>query len=284
MADEILSVLQNQAAQQKGLDSGEGRDRDFMNWETYLYQDSGLKDDPQTEALGYGVERCLYELNPELPCMTPYFSSDSVMTPGQAILALEKVASETNRPLFPIDRHLAAFLMSRWKEMSFLAMRDMGKPQREIRNLAALKMLTALQEQFKIRQLPNLCNWLAELCQPILGDYRNIKVRNSVQERIAQAIKAGSLRKLLQVLEDKQAASEDQYDYRAAKIEILLIESEIKEIKSKILNQNRGVPHTIGLLGRVYACFYKLRNLRSTHKGRTRIAQLYEKSENIRET
>lgn len=258
---------------------------DTFNWERFLYQDPSLQKFKDNEALGYGVERCLYELNPDLACLSPCLIHAAALTPAQALIALEDVAAQPNRPSFPIDKHLAAFLMSRWKEMKFMDMRDMGKPQREIKNLAVLRILAGMQSQFKIQALPNLCQWMAHLCSPIISHYHNLKARAQIEDEIIKAVSSGQLMKLARVFENRQALLEDKSDYQAAKIEVLLIESEIKEIELKIRNRNQLAPHLRkGILGRISFLFYKIWTVVSSQKSKMRIAQLYHQSENLQET
>jgi hypothetical protein len=233
--------------------------------------------------MGYGIERCLYELNPELACLSPCLVHAEAVTPAEALLALEGVASQPNRPSFPVDRHLAAFLISRWKELSFVELRNLSKPQREVKNLAVLKILADIQVQFKVKSLPNLCQWLAHLCAPIATHYHNLKARARLQDELTKAVSTGQLTKLARVLENRQAVDEDNCDYQAAKIEVMLIESEIKEIKSRILNRNEDSLQNKGAWGKFYSFALQLLQAHRARKGKVRIAELYHKSENLRE-
>lgn len=255
------------------------------NWEEFLYTDLGLKKMNEMEAIGYGIERCLYELNPELACLSPSLIHASALTPAEALIALENVATQPNRPSFPVDRHLAAFLMSRWKGLNFIDLRDMGKPQREVKNLAVLKILADVQSHFKINELPNLCQWMAEICAPMITHYHNLKTRARVQEEIARAVSSGQLIKLVRVFGSRQALTEDSSDYQEAKIEVLLIESEIKEIESKILNRNQSsFKSAVGILGKLSCILFYIKNVRRSRQGKIRIARLYQRWENLRET
>ncbi|MBM3632398.1 MAG: hypothetical protein FJX03_01645 [Alphaproteobacteria bacterium] len=255
------------------------------NWATFLYQDPSLRKFEETEAIGYGIERCLYELNPELTCLSPSLIHAAVLTPAEALLALEEVAAQPNRPSFPVDRHLAAFLMSRWREMNFLDMRDMGKPQRETKNLATLRILAGIQTQMKIKELPNLCLWMAELCVPLITQYHNLKARAVVQGELSKATRSGQLSKLMQVLENRQALTQDREDYQAAKIEVLLIEAELREIESKILNRNRlASKRDQGIWGGAATFFYWLKTAYPMRTSSARMAQLHHQSELLKET
>jgi hypothetical protein len=255
------------------------------SWEGFLYQDPCLKKFGESASLGYGVERCLYELNPELACLSPCLIKARVISPHEALIALEEVANQPNRPAFPVDRHLAAFLMSRWKEMSFVLMRDLARSQRELKNLAALKILAGLQYQYKVSELPNLCQWMADLCLPIVTHYHSLKARAQLKEDIVKAVATGQLIKLLQLFENRQALMDDKCDFHAAKIEILLIESEIKEIETKIQNRNRAPFPAVKSIGSVvFSLLTAFKNALSSRRGEKRMKQLYHKSEILRET
>lgn len=261
-----------------------GEENEGVNWEAFLKPDPTQKKYKESEAIGYGIERCLYELNPELACLSPSLIHAAVSTPAEALVALEAMAMQPNRPPFPVDRHLAAFLISRWKGMNFADLRDMAKPQREVRNLGVLRMLAGIQGHFKVNGLPNLCQWMAELCVPMITQYHNLKARARVQEEVAKAISTGQLIKLVRAFENRQALTEDDSDFQAAKIEVLLIESEIKEIESKILNHNQSsFKAATGILGKLTCVLFSIKNARGARQEKIRRARLYQRSENLRE-
>lgn len=262
----------------------DGEEKCFAPWEAFLVTDPTLQKYKDSEAMGYGIERCLYELNPDLVCLSPCLIHAAALTPAEAILALEEVAMQPNRPDFPVDRHLAAFLISRWRELKFSDLRDMAKPQREVKNLAVLRILAGIQGHFKVKELPNLCQWMAELCAPIITHYHNLKARACVQDETAKAVSSGQLIKLVKVLENRKALADDSSDFQEAKIEVLLIESEIKEIESRILNRNQSsFSEAVGILNKIYALFFILKNARAARRGRVRIARLYQRSESLLE-
>ena len=205
----------------------------ISNWKPFLRLNKDLEKFKETEGMGYGIERCLYELNPTLVCLSPYLIHAAALTPAEALIALEGVASQSDRPQYPIDRHLAAFLMSRWKGLSYVDSLDLGKPQREVKSLANLKILAGIQDYFKVAALPNLCQWMAELCAPIVSRYRNLATRNRINKDIAEAVTTGQLTNLAKIFANQQGLEKDEEEFKAARAEIWLIESEIKEIEAK---------------------------------------------------
>ncbi|MDP6885104.1 MAG: ABC transporter permease subunit, partial [Rhodospirillales bacterium] len=60
--------------------------------------------------IGYGIERCLYELNPGLPCQSPHLNHDYVTRIRDLLPALDETANRVSEKTLPIDRHIAAFI------------------------------------------------------------------------------------------------------------------------------------------------------------------------------
>lgn len=281
----IVTSLKPRLAKRSARKISENHQFGEKSWESFLYQDKYLKKGDESESIGYGVERCLYELNPDLACLSPLLIHAQVVTPAEALIALEEVAMQPNRPACPVDRHLAAFLMSRWKELNFIDMKDLGKPQREIKSLAVLKILAGIQGHFKVQGLPNLCQWMADLCAPIITHYHNLKSRSYVQNEVIKAVASGQLIKLVHLFASRQALMDDKSDFQFAKIEILLIESEIKEIEAKIRNRNQlSRSPKNGIWRVIYSCLIHLKNARLLYKGNKRLKQLFEKTEKLRDT
>ena len=58
-------------------------------------------------ASGFSIERCVYELNPALPCLSPLLKGRVPLQPRELMECIERHAA-TGELLF--DRHIAAFL------------------------------------------------------------------------------------------------------------------------------------------------------------------------------
>jgi hypothetical protein len=247
------------------------------NWEPFLKFDNELEKFKETEGVGYGIERCLYELTPELTCLSPYLIHAAVLTPVQALIALEEVAVQSDRPQSPIDRHLSAFLISRWKGVSYSDLRDLGKPQRELKNLATLRILSGIQVYFKINDLPNLCQWMAELCAPLVSQCQHLAARNRIKKDIAEAVATGQLTHLVKIFANWQGREKaEEEEFSAARAEVWLIESEIKEIEAKIQNRNEFIPNPQPNLWEKMSLFLsRVMHARAIRQGKLRISQLY---------
>jgi len=250
----------------------------ISNWKPFRKLDKDLEKFKETGAAGYGIERCLYELNPTLTCLSPHLIHAAVLTPAEALMALEEVAGEPGRPQSPIDRHLAAFLMSRWKGLSHADLRDLGEPQREIKSLAILRVLAGIQVYFKVSELSHLCQWMAELCAPMISQYHNLAARERVNKDVAEAVASGQLGNLVKVFANRQRVEEDEEEFKAARVEVWLIESEIKEMEAKIRNRNQFVPNPHpNLWEKMSLLLSRVTQARSIKQSKLRMARLYQR-------
>src|SRR3546814_7768561 len=65
--------------------------------------------------MGYGMERVAYELNPNLPCRSPLFEADYVSDISELLPALDRLAERGVEIRNLIDRHIGAFIATRFK-------------------------------------------------------------------------------------------------------------------------------------------------------------------------
>jgi hypothetical protein len=157
----------------------------------------------ENPALGFGVERALYELNPGEHCHSPMFERDPVMDLGQLIPVLDRLSKNEGRPDTPLDRHAIAFIAARARRVNDDMIRACGHPDPSTRNLAYLKLLASVQEQTNAPVCPGLCQWMATLLQPVIASYHLKKRREKVGERVRKAAADGMLIQLLAVVDDE---------------------------------------------------------------------------------
>src|SRR5690606_33117998 len=63
--------------------------------------------------LGFGIERILYDLNPDMPCLSPLFANTYVYTLQDLLKQLDALAPSRAKDEDPIDVHIAAFITSK---------------------------------------------------------------------------------------------------------------------------------------------------------------------------
>lgn len=197
-----------------------------------LEQVKRLMDRP---SYGYGIERVLYELDPNAPCLSPSFTRHYVLTPSDLLRALEQIAPEHMRDGEPIDRHIAAFLMVRFKRLEDWLLRALGnREEPEKAAMAQITILAQLQDKLNQPVLPNLAKWAAQLGQTAVDRLHNRKAREKLMRQIEDHVRAGSITGIAALLDNPAQLSGDQNGFQAAQFRYRRIAKEIAELEQRI--------------------------------------------------
>ena len=113
---------------------------------------------------GYGIERCLYELNPTLQCLSPRVLKYFVTSVPELLAAMD---AETASDDPPIDRHIAAYLAVRLRadiDRNLNEIAVASGPAETV--LAQLRLLALAQQEAGDVPLPNLCYGVFPAARP----------------------------------------------------------------------------------------------------------------------
>ena len=167
---------------------------------------------------GNGIERCLYDLNPNLPCRSPITGGRWVSDPSQLLPAIDAVASKGAMGRQPIDRHVAAFLAAR-SHADTTQLLGLMQPQSvdEHSAIGTLRLLAELQQSFKSKALPGLGAWCADLLKPVIDTFHHRKRRSKLLEVTMGVARSGNLPALLKLIDDPQFKKIDRGGFEKAK-------------------------------------------------------------------
>ena len=166
---------------------------------------------------GYGIERCLYELDASTPCRGRLTEGRQVLDAKSLLAALETVAGRADRPKEPIDRHVAAFLMSRHARLIHEPMtRLAGETGPEQRCAALVDLYDIVQRRAGVSTLPRLCEWLVSLAGPALARYHSRSLRERLTAELQSAWKSGRVHDLKALIGSGPLADRDTRGFRAA--------------------------------------------------------------------
>ena len=167
---------------------------------------------------GYGVERCLYELNPSLPCRTPLLEGRWADNLDSLLEGLEAAANSHDPKISPLDRHVAAFIGSRLTIRDQEELQALGPTAADTGRdaIAALTVLALVQQRSEMHKLPNLTRWLAARLTTTAENLRNRRLRRQFKLDLAAAASNGSLARLFHVATDPVRARRDRQGFRGA--------------------------------------------------------------------
>ena len=87
---------------------------------------------------GYGIERCLYDMNDGFPCQSPLLKGEFIINLEDVLPGLEKTAKTIDVKTLPVDRHIAAFVAARAKESIASSLLDVADPDEAVKVLGNL--------------------------------------------------------------------------------------------------------------------------------------------------
>jgi hypothetical protein len=184
---------------------------------------------------GYGVERCLYELNPHLPCQSQAVESCYVESIRDLLPTLEDVVARTGGLPAVFDRHFAAFIASHSKrnlDRDFQALEE-ARGDAVLAKLGMVKLFALLQAEHGPPSLPRLTAWLAADLEGAVERFASRTIRAEVRRRLDAAAPQGDLGALYNALYDSVLVARDQRGRRAAVHEFLAARRRISELEGR---------------------------------------------------
>lgn len=154
------------------------------------------------ESYGFGIERCLYDLNSSLPCQSQLLGNQFIIDLPNLLNYLSDNAARLEE-FNPVDRHVAAFITSRL-EMSkklnpIVPGLILSKQLKE--SMSKLIILYYAQKRTKSSRLVGLTEWVAN---KVKEDFLSVINSKSLQEDFSKdmhkAAKSGSISSVVDVI------------------------------------------------------------------------------------
>ncbi len=195
--------------------------RDFMQMKQWL----SIPD------FGYGLERCVYELNPGLPCQSPYLIEESVIGIRHLLPALDEAANHADAKSTPVDRHIASFIAARFNEDINPHLRALAAAKESTSLIGMLSLLAFLQWKLRAEPVYGLASWIGGLMSPAINSYHSRTTRRDMEREIPKLVRRGSLPDLFDMIDNAERRQEDQDGYADAIEEYSSCAQEIQQIE-----------------------------------------------------
>ncbi|MBF0268339.1 MAG: hypothetical protein HQL44_07080 [Alphaproteobacteria bacterium] len=195
-----------------------------------LFKD--LKAYMQQSAMGYGLERVLYDLNEALPCQSPLVADSFVVDIGELLPALEQTAKKIDPRTMPMDRHIAAFIACRFDfnvERQVTALNDKSS-QNQL--LGMLSLLGTVQWRLGPESLPGLASWMGAHLGPVVGAFHSRARRRDMEKELPRLVRSGNLPELFAYIDNHEEKRRDEDGYLLARAEYAASSQEASEIES----------------------------------------------------
>ena len=191
-----------------------------------------LRSHLQKAGFGYGIERCLYELNWDVPCQSPLFENEYVLNVEDVLPALDQIEKIVDPKLSPVDRHITAFVAARViRKSTEQFLQDIGDPDEALQILGALKLMAFLQKEYGPDTLTGLAKWIGGQMGPVIKFYQSRSTQRVLETEVPKIVRNGDLNELLELLDNPEALTNDETGYEDAIEAFRVAQEEIKQIE-----------------------------------------------------
>ncbi|HAA92632.1 MAG TPA: hypothetical protein DCE33_09315 [Rhodospirillaceae bacterium] len=217
----------------------------------YIPQYDKMKPFLESTDIGQGIERVVYELNPNLPCQSPLLETEYVYDMSEMLHAYERMAQSNPDGMGAlVDRHVAAFVATRMKGGLTAELRDLeNRFDPAAVAIANVRILGHVQEQAGAVKVPNLCAVAVKMLEPAVERFHSRQQRDTVKHRLQQISKDGRLADILRLVDNSQYLENDRTSYRNAVREFLRSILEMQQMafeKSHRTQLSRAIGAEIG--------------------------------------
>lgn len=185
---------------------------------------------------GFGLERCLYHINPEARCMSPKFDAYYVNTPEALVLAYEDLCSKKKAPANFLDRHITAFLLTRDPRSIEPFLNEIRAEEHYRVVMGQLKCLATIQRLAQLGPLPHIAAAFNDMFGVLYKRFHDADMKDTVKKTVDRFVQAGDLAKIAEIFDNQDVIQRDLKAFKLAMREYHELTKELQRIESKLMD------------------------------------------------
>ncbi|MCB9989631.1 MAG: hypothetical protein H6868_09935 [Rhodospirillales bacterium] len=206
-------------------------------------------------SIAYGMERCLYFLNSDAPCLSEKLAHYYIRNVEDLMNAFEDMSGKPDRPYLFIDRHIAAFLSVKERKVIDPFLIELNSSNENLRILGNILCLASIQKRERLGAFPGIGGWVLDLMPALLERYHDRHLRDYIQKKIEKLAKAGDIVKIAGILDNEEAKTGDFSSFRQAMREYDDLRKETAKINHKLKRPESFGKKTGQELAAVFSAF-----------------------------
>jgi hypothetical protein len=198
------------------------------------------------KSYGFGLERCLYELNDKLPCQSPYTSTGYISNLKDLLVHLNNKGTDPNNVI--MDRHIAAFIMCKLNAAKEIMLHKLMKypTLANHHDIITCVILSNAQDECPGLRLDDLAEILATRISVVISEIiHNRNRKEEVSKKLLSLAKEGKISLILNFILSPDYLSQDQLEFSSAVQKYLSLNRELHKLQQKGEVYNKGF--TLGL-------------------------------------
>lgn len=192
---------------------------DDYSYSTLLWTPFKIAQYMHKGSLGFGMERCLYTLNPDMACQSKILSKHYVDDLPGLLITLDEMDKKTQEKSDPIDRHSAAFIATRIDLADEIRVKSVQRHPALARNpqIVMLALLAVAQSEARVRTLKGLSAWMKNRVATIADEFNNDRIKRDFVSFLNKSSRSGLLNDLFKTVSDPSFILRDQAGFIEAK-------------------------------------------------------------------
>lgn len=183
--------------------------------------------------IGFGIERCLYELNPYLPCLSPILENNYSVGLPSVLSALNQ--GKINGKNIDDDKHLTAYICFQIDIEDSIKVKQLQSFPffAKAMPIKLCAMFAFAQKNSGIDSLPIIASWIRQNLNSIVEKINSKKIKSKLIEDLDLATRSGDISKIFGVISDVRTIRKDVNGFQGAKKTYKILTFEIMKLKSQ---------------------------------------------------
>jgi len=164
---------------------------------------------------GFGIERCLYELNKALPCQSPILLEDLTFTNEELLRTIDENESVGGKI---IDKQMAAFISERLDLQMRVHLSALTRFPEFTTNIyiQALALLSLAQQTCNVGALPKLSAKICDSLKGVTSILHSKTIRVDLEENLKKTVNKGVLSNILRIITNPKYLVRDRIGFKKA--------------------------------------------------------------------
>lgn len=184
--------------------------------------------------IGFGVERCIYYLDPCAPCFSEKIRNYCVRNPEDLMDAFEHLSQKSERPHRFFDRHIVAFLSIKDRQNIDPYFYELGNSEVHQNVLGELKTLATIQKRSHLGNFPGIAEWIADNLSEVYERIHDHEKSKKLKKKVNKLIGKGDITKIAALFDDPHLFSNDKGFFFEAMKQFQLLKFEQVQLKNEL--------------------------------------------------
>lgn len=191
----------------------------------------------KTSKYGDGIERVIYTLSPEAPCLSELVEDYFVTGPDDLLRAYEDLCKRGKPPPTFLDHHAVAFLYEKDQKVIEPYLYDLNTHENHRTIGANLKCMAAIQKRYDMGSMPSIAKVMAPRLQAMVKRYHDRRVQEKMKESVAEFQTTGDISKIASIFDNNEVIKKDLLAFKKAMLEYKTIEKERQNLEMRLQNE-----------------------------------------------